>query len=53
MIQNKVAIQDSVVQNSRQMCIQSRERPLEVTTNEEMEARVMDLGDTEPSENVT
>lgn len=35
------------------MCIQSNDRPVVVSTNEDIEARVMDLGEIESLENLT
>lgn len=49
----RVAIQEKVTQNKRQMWIHNRDRPFEVSTREDMDARVIDFGETLLSENLT
>jgi hypothetical protein len=52
-IQKRLNIQDNVIQKRRQAWIQSRDSPVLVPTSEEIDARVMDFGEIEGSENST
>ena len=52
-IQNRVLIHDSVIQNNKHMWIHSSENHFSVVTKEDIDARVIDLGKIESSENWT